>query len=184
MRGFPDQVRILFFKPSPAPARSPARKVVLFFKATFKNQPGYDLRAGPKGQNRWMREDGARGEAGSHPYADSRYHARRRGEAIMMQPIPVQQAMAIDRRRVEADLDRIYASSERTKPAFDQWVKQLAEQYGGRPVLTAMKGRERALEKSLDDVRRRRWKSSGYCPGHDCGGFVGAVKQAGAGFAK
>ena len=41
---------ILFFK-----AHLPASKRILFFKATFKEQPGYDLREGPRGKNRWMR---------------------------------------------------------------------------------------------------------------------------------
>ncbi len=46
---------ILFFKaPRPAPRR------ILFFKATFKDQPGYDLHEGPKGKNRWMREEETR----------------------------------------------------------------------------------------------------------------------------
>ena len=31
------------------------------FKAVFKDQPGYDLREGPKGKNRWLREDGGAG---------------------------------------------------------------------------------------------------------------------------
>lgn len=55
----------------------------------------------------------------------------------------------MDRRQVEADLDRIFLLSEQEKPAFDQWVTQIANQYGGRPILAAIKGRERALEKAL-----------------------------------
>lgn len=65
------------------------------------------------------------------------------------QPLPEQQAIAMDRRQLEADLDRIYLLSEQEKPAFDQWVTQIANQYGGRPILAPVKGRERALEKAM-----------------------------------
>lgn len=66
-----------------------------------------------------------------------------------MQEFDSQQAMAMDRRQLEADLDRIYLLSEQEKPAFDQWVTQIANQYGGRPILAPVKGRERALEKAV-----------------------------------
>lgn len=48
---------ILFFKVPKNVSYRPVRKVVLFFKATVKNQSGYILRQGSKGKNRWMRDD-------------------------------------------------------------------------------------------------------------------------------
>lgn len=57
--------------------------------------------------------------------------------------------MAIDRRKTEADLDRIYSLSKEAKPDFDQWVTQLADRHGGRPILAEIKGKDRAMEKAL-----------------------------------
>ena len=50
MLSIPAYARMLFFK-APVPRwPNPAR--ILFFKARFKNQPGYILR-GPQGKRRW-----------------------------------------------------------------------------------------------------------------------------------
>jgi hypothetical protein len=81
---------------------------------------------------------------------DELYKWKRVGDIITtMQPLPVQQAMAIDRRQTAADLDRIYSLSKEAKPDFDQLVTQLADRYGGRPILAAIKGKDRAMEKAL-----------------------------------
>jgi len=52
MAPFPLNARILFFKAS-WPARPAVRRVGVFFKATFKDQPGYDLREGETPKRRW-----------------------------------------------------------------------------------------------------------------------------------
>ncbi len=54
MAPFPLNARILFFKAS-WPARPPVRRVGVFFKATFKDQPGYALREGETPKRRWHR---------------------------------------------------------------------------------------------------------------------------------
>ena len=46
---------ILFFKAPKMAGSRPIREMALFFKATFKNKPGYILRQGPKGKKRWMK---------------------------------------------------------------------------------------------------------------------------------
>ena len=46
---------ILFFKAPKKAGSRPIREMVLFFKASIKNQPGYILRQGPKGKKRWMK---------------------------------------------------------------------------------------------------------------------------------
>ncbi len=81
---------------------------------------------------------------------DKLYQWKRVGDIIKTQQLlPVQQAMAIDRRKTEADLDRIYSLSKEAKPDFDQWVTKLADRHGGRPILAAIKERDRAVEKAL-----------------------------------
>ena len=39
--------------------------------------------------------------------------------------------------------------SKEAKPAFDQWVVQLTDRHGGRPILTEIKEKDRAIEKAL-----------------------------------
>ena len=48
--------KVILFLQAPAP-RWPNHARILFFKATFKGQPGYALRQGPKGKKRWLREE-------------------------------------------------------------------------------------------------------------------------------
>ncbi|MFZ1830460.1 MAG: hypothetical protein WAW42_17215 [Candidatus Competibacteraceae bacterium] len=82
---------------------------------------------------------------------DELYRWKRVGDIITtQQPLPVQQAMAIDERDLRRKLNDLYVQCAEKKPEFDALVTRLAQQ--SKPLLVPLKSDERALEKVITSL--------------------------------